>query len=208
MFSFRRAIFCGVGALATLALSTGTALASPIQVTTTGCFNCTPAEFFEDIASYSGYTFDGVTMSNGVPDAFGNVSLGTLSRDNENYSQSDAGSDFVLQVTFHLPLGFNSSGHEFFATIAGTQGQPGYLDFADAFKTYTFPNESGIGSFEFRVNDILSLNKNESATLWGNIQFTPTVADDPTPVPEPASLLLLGSGLVVVARRFRRRASK
>ena len=159
MLSFRRAVFCSVGALATLALSTGTASASPIldyQVTTAGCFNCTTAGSFTDIASYSGYTFDGVTMSNGVTDASGNatVSLGTLARNNENYSQSQTGSDFVLQVAFLLPLGIGSGADEFVATIVGTQGQPGDLDFDDAFTTYTFTNQSGTGSFEFRVNDI------------------------------------------------------
>ena len=185
MLSFRRAVFCSVGALATLALSTGTASASPIldyQVTTAGCFNCTTAGSFTDIASYSGYTFDGVTMSNGVTDASGNatVSLGTLARNNENYSQSSTGSDFVLQVAFLLPLGIGSGTDEFVATIVGTQGQPGDLDFDNTFTTYTFTNQSGTGSFEFRVNDILSLNKNHSATLTGNIRsavFTPTEVD-------------------------------
>ena len=83
------------------------------------------------------------------------MSLGTLARNNENYSQSQTGSDFVLQFAFLLPLGIGGGADEFVATIVGTQGQPGDLDFDDAFKTYTFTNQSGTGSFEFRVNDIL-----------------------------------------------------
>jgi hypothetical protein len=119
-------------------------------MTTAGCFNCTTAGGFTDIVSYSGYTFDGVTMSSGVTDASGNatVSLGTMARNNVNYSQSPTGSDFVLQFAFLMPLGIGGGADELIATIAGSQGQPGDLDFDNAFKTYTFTNEFGTGSFE------------------------------------------------------------
>jgi MYXO-CTERM domain-containing protein len=216
MLSFRRAIFCCVGAFAALALSTGIASASPIvdyRVTTAGCFNCTTAGSFTDIAFYGGYTFDGVTTSNGATDASGNatVSLGTLARNNTNYSQSPIGSDFMLQLNFLLPLGMGGGAEKLVATIVGTQGQPGDLDFDNAFKTYTFSNEFGTGSFEFRVNDIVDLRKNHSVNLTGDIRnavFTPTKSQDATAVPEPAGLALFGVGLLAVARQFRRRKSK
>ena len=109
MLPVRRVVFCSVGVLATLALSTGIASATSIldyQVTTAGCFNCTSAGPFTDIASYDGYIFDGVTMSNGATDASGNatVALGAFDRNNSNYGDSPLNNDFVLQITFLIPV--------------------------------------------------------------------------------------------------------
>ncbi len=74
------------------------------------------------------------------------VFLGDLTRDNDNYAQSSTGNDFMLQVTFLIPVGVNGSPDEFTATISGTQGQPGFFVFP-GFQTYITSNGPGSRHF-------------------------------------------------------------
>jgi hypothetical protein len=201
--------------LTSLARQASATSITEIQGSTQGCFGsgCT---LFEDSTTDSTYgltfvgasSFDVSTDASGAPVSF---ALGTFSRGNVNVPDSTPELDFSLGVTFSLPLGIaGDPSTSLTAIIHGTSpggGSPLDINFTNAWQLFTYSNGSGTGSFEFAVYDDPDGNKNGDAEIIGavrNATFTPeSDVLAAAAVPEPSTMILLGTGVAAVLRRRR-----
>ena len=109
-----------------------------------------------------------------------------------------------MNITFTAPTGIaGGQGANYVATVLGSispnvdQGGVN-IHFQNPTQTFTFSDGLNTGSFSLTVADLF-VQTGRTANL------TAGITGQQAPVPEPATLLLLGSGITGIAVKLRRR---
>ncbi len=193
--------------LTALALvSVASAVEINIAGTATGGFN---AQSAANVNTLLGLTYNGSTFSQGTASGFaafgGNPNPGANVDNFGSFTLTGAintyaGNTFTLLLTITDPLGIVGGGATSFQAVVIGQvvsiaaGGVNVNFGANSTHTYTFANETTVGTFTLNLNNV-ALTPGQSASITGYVLAS---AES---VPEPATLVGLGIACLALIRR-------